>query len=84
MKINYQLSVVSSCNSSFPPFSLFLVYYMLGRKEGWCFTCELESLVLKAKEGNSPLSPIRIVSHLENIGSNLGNGQEEDAHEFLR
>ncbi|KAK4571907.1 hypothetical protein RGQ29_030347 [Quercus rubra] len=52
--------------------------------EEWCFTCELESLVLKAKEGSSPLSPIKILSQLQNIGSQLGNGREEDAHEFLR
>ncbi|CAI9266423.1 unnamed protein product [Lactuca saligna] len=53
-------------------------------KRGWCFTCEVEGLVMKAKDGNSPLSPIRILTHIENIGSNLGHGKEEDAHEFLR
>ncbi|THU52192.1 hypothetical protein C4D60_Mb10t01400 [Musa balbisiana] len=53
-------------------------------KKEWCFTCELERLAMKAKEGNSPLSPIGILSHLHNIGSNFGHGQEEDAHEFLR
>lgn len=57
---------------------------MSGDKRGWCFTCEFEGLVLKAKNGNSPLSPIRILSQIENIGSNLGHGKEEDAHEFLR
>ncbi|KAF6153148.1 hypothetical protein GIB67_034870 [Kingdonia uniflora] len=41
-------------------------------------------LILKAKEGISPLSPMRILSHLQNIGSHLGNGRQEDAHEFLR
>ncbi|KAG6539082.1 ubiquitin carboxyl-terminal hydrolase 17-like [Zingiber officinale] len=53
-------------------------------KKEWCFTCELESLVRNAKEGKSPLSPIGILSHLHNIGSNFGHGQQEDAHEFLR
>ncbi|KAF5739781.1 ubiquitin carboxyl-terminal hydrolase 16 isoform X2 [Tripterygium wilfordii] len=53
-------------------------------KKGWCFTCEFESLIQKAKEGKSPLSPIGILSKLQNIGSQLGNGKEEDAHEFLR
>ncbi|KAK9999679.1 hypothetical protein SO802_019282 [Lithocarpus litseifolius] len=51
-------------------------------KKEWCFTCELESLELKAKEGSFPLSPIKILSQLQNIGSQLGNGREEDAHEF--
>lgn len=46
--------------------------------------CEFESLVSKAKEGKSPLSPMAILSQLRNIGSQLGNGREEDAHEFLR
>nr|GMD99554.1 ubiquitin carboxyl-terminal hydrolase 17-like [Ipomoea batatas] len=80
-------NAVLQCLAFTPPFTAYFLHGLHSkgcRKEGWCFTCELESLVLKAKEGNSPLSPIRIVSHLENIGSNLGNGQEEDAHEFLR
>ncbi|KAG6509941.1 ubiquitin carboxyl-terminal hydrolase 17-like [Zingiber officinale] len=53
-------------------------------KQEWCFTCELENLVRNAKEGKSPLSPIGILSHLQNIGSKFGHGQQEDAHEFLR
>ncbi|OUZ99787.1 Ubiquitin carboxyl-terminal hydrolases family 2 [Macleaya cordata] len=53
-------------------------------KKEWCFTCEFESLIMKAKEGKSPLSPIGILSQLHNIGSHLGHGKEEDAHEFLR
>ncbi|XP_022775014.1 ubiquitin carboxyl-terminal hydrolase 17-like isoform X2 [Durio zibethinus] len=54
------------------------------RKKEWCFICEFECLILKAKEGKSPLSPIRILSKIKKIGSNLGPGKEEDAHEFLR
>ncbi|CAL9753741.1 unnamed protein product [Musa acuminata subsp. burmannicoides] len=53
-------------------------------KKDWCFTCEFESLVMNTKQGKSPLSPIGILSHLHNIGSNFGHGKEEDAHEFLR
>ncbi|KAF5451474.1 hypothetical protein F2P56_026580 [Juglans regia] len=51
------------------------------RKKGWCFICEFECLIQKAKEGYSPLSPIGVLSK---TGSNLGHGREEDAHEFLR
>lgn len=40
--------------------------------------------MLKVKEGRSPLSPVGIISQLPNIGRQLGNGKEEDAHEFLR
>lgn len=46
--------------------------------------CEFESLILKAKEGGTPVSPLGIVSRMEDIGSQLSNGREEDAHEFLR
>ncbi|XAR48504.1 Ubiquitinyl hydrolase 1 [Bertholletia excelsa] len=53
-------------------------------RKGWCFTCEFESLILKSREGDSPLSPIGILSQIQNIGSHLSNGREEDAHEFLR
>ncbi|CAH8363979.1 unnamed protein product [Eruca vesicaria subsp. sativa] len=49
-----------------------------------CFTCEFEKLVLKAREGKSPLSPNGLLLHLQNIGIRLGNGKQEDAHEFLR
>ncbi|XP_039012577.1 ubiquitin carboxyl-terminal hydrolase 17-like [Hibiscus syriacus] len=54
------------------------------RKKEWCFICEFECLIFEAKEGDSPLSPIRILSKIQKIGSNLGPGKEEDAHEFLR
>lgn len=58
--------------------------FSLGQKKGWCFTCEFEYLIQKAKEGVSPLSPIGILSKIHKIGSHLGHGREEDAHEFLR
>ncbi|XP_059456635.1 ubiquitin carboxyl-terminal hydrolase 17 isoform X2 [Corylus avellana] len=54
------------------------------RKKGWCFICEFECLIQNAREGYSPLSPIGILSKIHKIGSNLGHGREEDAHEFLR
>ncbi|KAI3465186.1 hypothetical protein Pfo_021849 [Paulownia fortunei] len=49
----------------------------------WCLTCEFEVLVKKAKEGSSPLSPACIMPQMQRMGSHLGNGTEEDAHEFL-
>lgn len=57
---------------------------ILGVNKKWCFTCEFESLILKSKDTKPPLSPKGILSQLQNIGSQLGNGREEDAHEFLR
>lgn len=55
-----------------------------GQKHDWCFICEFEILLVKAREGKSLLSPIRILSKIHKIGSHLGHGREEDAHEFLR
>lgn len=55
-----------------------------GANKKWCFTCEFESLILKSKDTKSPISPVSLLSQLQNIGSQLGNGREEDAHEFLR
>ncbi|KAL1310162.1 hypothetical protein AAHE18_17G228400 [Arachis hypogaea] len=49
-----------------------------------CFNCEFESLILKSKDTKYPLSPKGILSQLRRTGSQLGNGKEEDAHEFLR
>lgn len=46
--------------------------------------CEFENLILKSKDTKAPLSPMGILSELQNIGIQLGNGREEDAHEFLR
>lgn len=66
------------------PFSLYISFLFIGRKEEWCFICEFEHLILKAREGKSPLSPIRILSKIHKIGGHLGHGREEDAHEFLR
>eukprot|EP01018_Ginkgo_biloba_P025993 Gb_09344 [translate_table: standard] len=50
----------------------------------WCLMCELEHLVSRVREGKSPLTPIRILSQIQNIGNNFGHGSQEDAHEFLR
>ncbi|XP_023748529.1 ubiquitin carboxyl-terminal hydrolase 17 [Lactuca sativa] len=77
-------NAVLQCLTYTPPLNAYLLQGLHSKtcnKREWCFTCEFEALILKSKGGNSPLSPIRI---LENIGSNLGHGKEEDAHEFLR
>ncbi|XP_059279634.1 ubiquitin carboxyl-terminal hydrolase 17 [Lycium ferocissimum] len=80
-------NAVLQCLAFTPPLTSYFLQGLHSKtceKKGWCFTCEFERLVLKAKDGISPLSPSSIISHLESIGSNLGNGREEDAHEFLR
>lgn len=69
------------CLNAFSPTFSFLT---LGKKKDWCFICEFEILLQKAREGKSLLSPIKILSKIHRIGSHLGHGKEEDAHEFLR
>ncbi|KAK4352327.1 hypothetical protein RND71_027845 [Anisodus tanguticus] len=80
-------NAVLQCLPFTPPLTSYFLQGLHSKtceKKGWCFMCEFESLVLKAKDGNSPLSPSNIISHLESIGSSLCNGREETAHGFLR
>ncbi|XP_076893955.1 ubiquitin carboxyl-terminal hydrolase 17-like isoform X1 [Bidens hawaiensis] len=80
-------NAVLQCLLYTPPLTAYLLEGFHSKrcvKRGWCLTCELQGLVMQAKYVNSPVSPVRILSHIENIGSNLGQGKEEDAHEFLR
>ncbi|XP_044475523.1 ubiquitin carboxyl-terminal hydrolase 16-like isoform X2 [Mangifera indica] len=80
-------NAVLQCLTFTPPLTAYFTQGLHSKecvKKEWCFTCEFENLILKAKEGKSPLSPIGILSQLQSIGSKLGNGREEDAHEFLR
>ncbi|KAL6603727.1 hypothetical protein ACP70R_044088 [Stipagrostis hirtigluma subsp. patula] len=82
-------NVVLQCLSCTRP----LVAYLLGkdhskecslRHEDWCFSCELQCHIRRASESLHPFSPMNILSHLPNIGGNLGFGRQEDAHEFMR
>lgn len=36
------------------------------------------------RESGGPLSPGRILVHIRSISCQLGDGSQEDAHEFLR
>ncbi|KAM7262301.1 hypothetical protein ACFE04_021378 [Oxalis oulophora] len=80
-------NAVLQCLAYTRPLTSYLVHGIHSktcRKKDWCFICEFESLIMNARQGKSPLSPIRILSKLQKIGSQLGHGTEEDAHEFLR
>ncbi|KAK8572416.1 hypothetical protein V6N13_048014 [Hibiscus sabdariffa] len=80
-------NAVLQCLTFTPPLTAYFLHGLHSKacaKKEWCFMCEFENLVLKAKDGKSPLSPIGILSQLQNMGSQLSNGKEEDAHEFLR
>ncbi|MCL7048419.1 hypothetical protein MKW94_016557 [Papaver nudicaule] len=80
-------NAVLQCLAYTRPLTVYLLQGLHSKsctKQEWCFICELETLIQKAKEGKCTLSPNGIVSHLHNIGSHLGHGKQEDAHEFLR
>lgn len=36
------------------------------------------------RENGAPLSPSRILWHMRSINCHMGDGSQEDAHEFLR
>ncbi|XP_073268792.1 ubiquitin carboxyl-terminal hydrolase 15 isoform X1 [Populus alba] len=57
---------------------------LLGREIDWCLMCELEQHVMMLRESGGPLSPSRILLHMRKINHQIGNGSQEDAHEFLR
>lgn len=57
---------------------------MPGCVRDWCLMCELEQHVMMLREGGGPLSPSRILSHMRSINRHIGDGSQEDAHEFLR
>ncbi|KAL0424838.1 UNVERIFIED_CONTAM: Ubiquitin carboxyl-terminal hydrolase 15 [Sesamum radiatum] len=50
----------------------------------WCLMCELEQLVLTLRESGGPLSPMNILLYIRSLNSQIGDGSQEDAHEFLR
>ncbi|KAG5031190.1 hypothetical protein AAZX31_06G089200 [Glycine max] len=80
-------NAVLQCLAFTPPLTAYLLqglHLKSCANKKWCFTCEFERLILKSKDTKSAVSPMGIISHLQNIGSQLGNGREEDAHEFLR
>ncbi|KAL6222845.1 hypothetical protein ACLB2K_006235 [Fragaria x ananassa] len=80
-------NAVLQCLAFTQPLTSYLLqglHFRACQKKDWCFICEFEILLQTAREGKSSLSPIRILSKIHKIGSHLGHGKEEDAHEFLR
>jgi hypothetical protein len=58
--------------------------YLLGCGKDWCLMCELEKHVLMLRESGGALSPRQILFHMRSINCQIGDGSQEDAHEFLR
>jgi len=57
---------------------------MPGCAKDWCLMCELEQHIMILRENGAPLSPSRILWHMRSINCQMGEGSQEDAHEFLR
>ncbi|XP_065013845.1 uncharacterized protein LOC103990583 isoform X2 [Musa acuminata AAA Group] len=83
-------NVVLQCLTSTRPLMAYLLKRThsrecnVSKRDGWCFLCELQFHVQRARESMHPFSPINILSGLHNIGGNLDYGRQEDAHEFMR
>ncbi|KAL7091140.1 hypothetical protein ACP275_12G087000 [Erythranthe tilingii] len=68
-----------------------LIVYLLrqshstaGCTKDWCLVCELEQFVQMLRENEGPLTPVNILIYIRSLNSQIGDGSQEDAHEFLR
>ncbi|CAH9127005.1 unnamed protein product [Cuscuta epithymum] len=80
-------NAVLQCLTFTKPLTAFLLHRshsQSGCGRDWCLMCELEQHVMMLREGGDPLSPNRFLLRMRSINSQIGNGSQEDAHEFLR
>lgn len=80
-------NAVLQCLTCTKPLITFLLRRSHSRaccRKGWCVMCELEQYVMMLRESGGPLSPSRILLHIRSINCQIGDGSQEDAHEFLR
>ncbi|KVI02128.1 hypothetical protein Ccrd_019588 [Cynara cardunculus var. scolymus] len=52
--------------------------------KSWCLICELEHHAVMLCDNEEPLSLSRILLHMRSVNNQIGDGSQEDAHEFLR
>ncbi|XP_057949648.1 ubiquitin carboxyl-terminal hydrolase 15 [Malania oleifera] len=80
-------NAVLQCLTCTKPLAIYLLQRSHSRSccvKNWCLMCELEQHVMMLIENGGPISPSRILSHMRNINCQIGDGSQEDAHEFLR
>ncbi|XP_022717431.1 ubiquitin carboxyl-terminal hydrolase 15-like isoform X2 [Durio zibethinus] len=80
-------NAVLQCLTCTKPLSIYLLHRSHSRAcygKDWCLMCELEHHVMLLRESGGPLSSSRILSHIRSINCQMGDGSQEDAHEFLR
>ncbi|XP_024960747.1 ubiquitin carboxyl-terminal hydrolase 15-like [Cynara cardunculus var. scolymus] len=80
-------NAVLQCLTSTKP----LIIYLLRRShsraccaKSWCLICELEHHAVMLCDNEEPLSLSRILLHMRSVNNQIGDGSQEDAHEFLR
>ncbi|KAK7335029.1 hypothetical protein VNO80_26799 [Phaseolus coccineus] len=80
-------NAVLQCLTSTKPLVVYLLYRSHSKSccaKDWCLMCELEQHIMILRENGAPLSPSRILWHMRSINCQMGEGSQEDAHEFLR
>ncbi|GMI65573.1 ubiquitin-specific protease 15 [Hibiscus trionum] len=80
-------NAVLQCLTCTKPLSIYLLHRSHSRacyRKDWCLMCELEQHVMLLRERGGPLSSSRILSYIRSINCQMGDGSQEDAHEFLR
>ncbi|KAE8668876.1 Ubiquitin carboxyl-terminal hydrolase 19 [Hibiscus syriacus] len=80
-------NAVLQCLTCTKPLSIYLLRRSHSRAcygKVWCLMCELEQHVMLLRERGGPLSSSRILSYIRSINCQMGDGSQEDAHEFLR
>ncbi|XP_057506894.1 ubiquitin carboxyl-terminal hydrolase 15-like isoform X1 [Actinidia eriantha] len=80
-------NAVLQCLTCTKPLTIFLLqrsHSRAGCMKDWCLMCELEQHVMMFRESGGPLSLGRILLHMRSINHQIGDGSQEDAHEFLR
>ncbi|KAH7543936.1 hypothetical protein JRO89_XS15G0066900 [Xanthoceras sorbifolium] len=79
-------NAVLQCLTCTNPLIIYLLHRSHSRaccRNDWCLMCELEQHVMMLRESGGPLSPSRILLHMRSANCQMGDGSQEDAHEFL-
>ncbi|XP_073131404.1 ubiquitin carboxyl-terminal hydrolase 15-like [Henckelia pumila] len=80
-------NAVLQCLTSTKPLIIYLLrqsHSKAGCDKAWCLMCELERHVMMLRESGYPLSAGKILMYIRSLNSQIGDGSQEDAHEFLR
>ncbi|KAL8242612.1 hypothetical protein R6Q59_012914 [Mikania micrantha] len=78
-------NAVMQCLMSTKPLAIYLLHRSHSRKccaKSWCLMCALEHYVTTLS--GEPLSLSSILLHMRSVNCQIGDGSQEDAHEFLR